>query len=74
MCVSGWYKGKVARGKLLLFFLVELYFVAVVRVVVAVVEVNSLSSDDVCGCGGGSGSGVLELLLRRHCCCSVQGG
>lgn len=46
-----------------------------VRVVVAVVEVNSLSSDDVCGCGGGSGSGVLELLLRRHCCCcSVQGG
>lgn len=21
MCVSGWYKGKVARGKLLLFFL-----------------------------------------------------
>lgn len=31
LCVSGWYKGKVARGKLLL-FLVELYFVAVVRV------------------------------------------
>lgn len=71
LCVSGWYKGKVARGKLLLFFgRVVLFSSGSSRV--AVVEVNSLSSDDVCGCGGGSG--VLELLLRRHCCCSVQGG
>lgn len=65
MCVSGWYKEKVARGKVVL--------CSSGSSRVAVVEVNSLSSDDVCGCGGG-GSGVLELLLRRHCCCSVQGG
>lgn len=48
MC--GWYKGKVARGRCV--FLVELYFVAVVRVVV-VVGCSSRSkfaeSDDVCG-------------------------
>lgn len=66
MC--GWYKGKVARGRCV--FLVELYFVAVVRVVV-VVGCSSRSkfaeSDDVCGwLVGGE---VLELLLRRHCCC-----
>lgn len=49
MC--GWYKGKVARGRCV--FLVELYFVAVVRVVVVVVGCSSRSkfaeSDDVCG-------------------------
>lgn len=58
-------------------FLVELYFVAVVRVVVVVVGCSSRSkfaeSDDVCGwLVGGE---VLELLLRRHCCCCfVQKG
>lgn len=48
------------------FVFLELYFVAVVRVV-AVVEVNSLRVM-ICVCGGGGGSEVLELLLRRHCC------